>query len=161
MFLQFDNLNPAELNLAIEKVIQFHKIGTKVKFGKSTLGISVNFEVNFIADLCCVRCLETFTGEFNEHRHLDYIEGNDPFMKVEKMELKPSDIDKIYYTGSFIDISIGIRETIILAIPVAPLCKTNCFGLCPVCGKNLNKRKCKCQKERTGLFTLKEQTKPK
>lgn len=39
-----------------------------------------------------------------------------------------------------------------LSIPVAQLCKDNCRGLCPVCGKNKNKEKCDCKIEKAGLF---------
>ena len=64
-----------------------------------------------------------------------------------------SDADNIYYIGSRIDLSVGIRETIVLSIPIALLCKANCRGLCPVCGKNKNKEKCDCKTEKVGLFT--------
>ena len=47
-----------------------------------------------------------------------------------------------------LDISPDIREEIILDYPLKPLCSANCKGLCPVCGANLNKAKCKHAKNR-------------
>lgn len=35
-------------------------------------------------------------------------------------------------------------EQFILAMPVHPLCKPDCQGLCPECGANLNETKCSC-----------------
>lgn len=38
-------------------------------------------------------------------------------------------------------------EEFLLALPVKPLCKDSCKGLCPVCGNNLNNESCSCAKE--------------
>lgn len=35
-----------------------------------------------------------------------------------------------------------IRENLILDMPMSPLCKNNCLGLCPVCGINRNHESC-------------------
>jgi len=116
-------------------------------------GIAVSFEVNYVADLVCVRCLAPFTRRISVTTHLDYIEGVEPYAKIERVELQSTDIDRIYYQGSHIDIRIGIREAIILSIPIAPICVENCRGLCPVCGKNINEQSCGCRVEKTGSFT--------
>jgi uncharacterized protein len=42
-----------------------------------------------------------------------------------------------------------VRETIILALPLKPLCGEDCKGLCPVCGTDLNKSQCSCVREKT------------
>lgn len=130
-------------------------INARVVLNKKTLGVSADFNVNFITDLICARCLSTFKREFSESLHLDYIAGKDPLLSSEKVELKSGDIDRVYYIGPDIDISIGIRETILLALPTVPLCKEDCLGLCPKCGKNLNKGRCNCKTEPVGIFTPK------
>lgn len=109
--------------------------------------------MHFIARLICARCLHIFSGEFNTNLHFIYVKGRDPLTKIERVKLKPIDIDKIYYTGSQIDLRIGIREAIMLSIPIAPICKNTCRGLCPVCGKNRNKYTCECTVEKVGIFT--------
>jgi uncharacterized protein len=40
-----------------------------------------------------------------------------------------------------------IREEIVLNLPFTSLCSDNCKGLCPVCGKNLNREQCDCEDE--------------
>jgi uncharacterized protein len=45
----------------------------------------------------------------------------------------------------FVDLTPQMREDIILALPQRALCERNCKGLCPVCGKDLNKSACGCQ----------------
>jgi uncharacterized protein len=43
-----------------------------------------------------------------------------------------------------IDLTEGIREEIILNLPLKNLCSEDCLGLCPRCGKNLNEGPCGC-----------------
>jgi len=110
--------------------------------------------VHFIADFVCARCLEIFPREFDNNISLIYVRGKDPLSKAEQLKLKSTDIDKIYYTGSQLDVSIGIREAIVLSIPIALICKNTCRGLCPVCGKNRNKYSCDCTTEKVDPFTV-------
>jgi uncharacterized protein len=44
----------------------------------------------------------------------------------------------------YLDLDQDIREEIILEYPLNPLCKADCKGLCPRCGKNLNQELCNC-----------------
>ena len=41
-----------------------------------------------------------------------------------------------------VDITEDVRQEIILAYPMVPLCRPDCKGLCAVCGQNLNERLC-------------------
>lgn len=44
-----------------------------------------------------------------------------------------------------VDLTPRIREDMILALPHKTLCRTDCRGLCPSCGANLNERSCGCE----------------
>jgi len=46
-----------------------------------------------------------------------------------------------------------LRQEIILHFPVVSVCSKSCKGLCPVCGVDLNKENCSCDKEQ-GLKQL-------
>ena len=45
-----------------------------------------------------------------------------------------------------IDLDPLIREALLLALPLAPLCEAACQGICPTCGADLNERggQCSC-----------------
>ena len=43
-----------------------------------------------------------------------------------------------------LDLTPMVRETVLLGIPDAPLCRPDCRGLCPVCGTDLNAASCTC-----------------
>ncbi len=38
-----------------------------------------------------------------------------------------------------VDILPDVRDALVLAIPMVHLCRADCKGICPVCGKNLNR----------------------
>jgi len=50
--------------------------------------------------------------------------------------------DVIPYDGDEIDVGEMLREEMLLALPMAPLCSESCLGLCPSCGKDLNEGPC-------------------
>lgn len=47
-----------------------------------------------------------------------------------------------------IDIGKALCENIVLQMPNKVLCRSDCLGLCPDCGMNLNKGKCSCAENR-------------
>ncbi|MBE3589782.1 MAG: DUF177 domain-containing protein [Firmicutes bacterium] len=51
------------------------------------------------------------------------------------------------YTGSHIDLGEGLRQNLLLAAPPKHLCREDCLGLCPVCGRNRNLEPCACEPE--------------
>ncbi|MDE5879088.1 MAG: DUF177 domain-containing protein [Desulfovibrio sp.] len=46
-----------------------------------------------------------------------------------------------------LDLAAVCWEEFMLSLPVAPLCREECKGLCPVCGTNLNEGQCACERE--------------
>jgi len=55
-------------------------------------------------------------------------------------------IERLYDVNTpEIDISEEIREALLLAVPYRVLCRQDCRGLCPHCGKNLNAGSCGCK----------------
>jgi uncharacterized protein len=69
--------------------------------------------------------------------------------EIEAMPEEPDD-DLYYYAGDHLDLAPMLREQVILASPMHPLCDEECRGLCAKCGKNLNEGSCHCAAEPTG-----------
>ena len=46
-----------------------------------------------------------------------------------------------------VDLEPMVREAVVLALPLAPLCSDECRGLCPRCGADLNEGPCQCVPE--------------
>ncbi len=51
----------------------------------------------------------------------------------------------LHYAGGVVDLGEQIIEALALAVPMKPLCRENCKGLCPRCGGNLNNGPCECR----------------
>ncbi len=47
----------------------------------------------------------------------------------------------------FLDLSPMVRELSLLEVPIKPLCRPDCLGLCQECGQNLNEKDCGCPDE--------------
>jgi uncharacterized protein len=79
----------------------------------------------------CRRCLAEVTGaargEFQELFEPDAREGETYPLQHEHIDLEPL-----------------AREALLLELPLAPLCREDCRGLCPVCGVDRNRRPCRC-----------------
>lgn len=55
------------------------------------------------------------------------------------------DEDGYFFNGIELDLTKAIADSVILDLPTKILCSDDCLGVCPVCGKNLNKGACKCK----------------
>ncbi|MCX8052750.1 MAG: DUF177 domain-containing protein [Armatimonadetes bacterium] len=58
-------------------------------------------------------------------------------------ELPEEEKEPLFVDGIF-DLTEFLRQTILVALPIKPLCSEQCLGLCPRCGKNLNDGPCEC-----------------
>ena len=54
------------------------------------------------------------------------------------------EIEAGWFRGSAIDLGPYFRELLALALPVQPLCREDCRGLCPRCGVDRNVESCGC-----------------
>ena len=52
-----------------------------------------------------------------------------------------------FYTGDHVDLSPLLREEMILSLPTRPLCREDCPGLCPQCGRYRAAGSCDCHEE--------------
>ncbi len=94
-------------------------------------------EINCSLKCICDRCLDDFITTGNYSFTEEYTK-DELLAKTENMN---------YFSGDIINIGDLVRDTIILAQPVKYLCRPNCKGLCSVCGANLNKTECGCNRE--------------
>jgi len=62
-------------------------------------------------------------------------------------EEEAEDDDRYFYQGDHLDLAPMLREHVILAAPMQPICREECAGLCPRCGQDLNEGPCQCPAE--------------
>lgn len=90
----------------------------------------------------CSRCLDLYPQELEFSYEEVYTE--EPFRIIGK--LTEEDF-KYTIENNMVNVSKSVRENIIMNLPIKPLCREDCKGLCPICGKNLNREKCNCSSE--------------
>ena len=111
---------------------------------ESSVGdIRVRGHIKTTLETECVKCLETAAISVDSDFDLVYLpEG----VEAESGEIEISDKDAEigFYQGHGLELDNVVEEFLILAVPMRPVCKENCQGLCPNCGVNLNDKKCEC-----------------
>jgi len=104
--------------------------------------------------LICTRCLKSFTEPVEsgvellllvEERHRKRRTGEDA---GEGVELEEEDLGVVILHDDRFDTDPVLLEQLQLNIPMKPLCRPDCRGLCPVCGADRNAGGCSCS-ERT------------
>ncbi|MBI5682029.1 MAG: DUF177 domain-containing protein [Deltaproteobacteria bacterium] len=98
--------------------------------------------------LKCVRCLDEFECRIHSVLNRVFLKDSKERQKDGEQELSKEELDVNYYSGDELNILEIISEQIILDLPVQPLCRTDCMGLCPKCGADFNKGECNCTEER-------------
>ena len=106
----------------------------------------------------CVRCLNEYDELARIPFTADYL-GEEPPAKPQPKRAKPrteeeaadapiEDEEEPYsLVGDRLELAEMLREQIILATPMQPLCREDCRGLCLTCGQDLNERRCDCPEE--------------
>jgi uncharacterized protein len=95
-------------------------------------------------ELACSRCLEPFRVPVDAPFDLRYLPHAQNSGEGEQ-EIEEDDLNTAFYHDDVLDLGDLIREQFYLALPMKPLCRDECRGLCPRCGTNLNTGTCECR----------------
>jgi uncharacterized protein len=98
--------------------------------------------------LACSRCLEPITLPVDLPFDLLYLPHQEN-VGEEEVEVEDDDLTTAFYQNEEIDLGQLVLEQFYLAVPMKPLCRESCRGLCPECGTNLNTATCSCVREWT------------
>lgn len=107
--------------------------------------VIIEGRLNVAVSLNCGRCLndyvQTVAGDFT----LKAVpQPSATPNRAKETELLDDDMDDLYYNGNVLDLREVLQEQVILALPIAPVCKADCKGLCLNCGHDLNLGQCGC-----------------
>jgi uncharacterized protein len=93
----------------------------------------------------CSRCLEPFMQPISTH----FEEMYRPSVSVSTGAPLPAGEDEALQIDEHhvLDLTETARQYLLTAIPVKPVCRPDCQGLCPNCGANLNTEECRCSDE--------------
>lgn len=103
----------------------------------------------------CVRCLTQYDVELNEKLDLLYLPQSENVAlptdsgadSEDGRALVADELAVAYYREDQIDLGQMIFEQTMLSLPMKPLCRPECAGLCPSCGVNRNEASCDCNRD--------------
>jgi len=118
-------------------------IAGRVKFTLTNFGVVTVGDARAVLNLSCARCLESFhtptSISFEEEYRpvIDIATGLPTSMPHGEADFKLS-------PNHTLDLSEVIRQNLLLAVEIIPVCRQDCQGLCPNCGVNRNVEPCSC-----------------
>jgi len=115
----------------------------KVSLIRTDRGILVKGKLEAAVELSCSRCLNLFNCPITLNIEEEYFPTID--MASGASLLVPDEPDCFTINERHeLNLTEAIRQCALLAIPMKPLCREDCAGLCPNCGQNLNLGPCSC-----------------
>ncbi len=116
-----ESLSLEDLNLDNLKFTAPLRVSAQIE--EITNAVTVDLKLNGEISAICSRCLEPYDIDLKKNLKLNYT---------------------VKSLRDVINLDEDIRQELILGYPLRPLCSPNCKGLCPKCGRNLNKGGCSC-----------------
>ena len=103
-----------------------------IRATRTPQGILLQVDFHADVDLDCVRCLTSYKQSL-------YVEFTELYAFSQRYV---TDSGLLMPETGVIDLAPVLREYILLEIPISPLCRADCKGLCQMCGNNLNESPC-------------------
>jgi len=117
--------HPVELELRLESVME---------------GVLVTGTARATAEGECVRCLEPLEQELEAdfQEMFSYPDADDRGrVKAEPADDAEDDEDRLFLEDGLFDLEPVLRDAVVLALPMQPVCQEDCPGLCSECGARL------------------------
>lgn len=109
-----------------------------LRLQRTNRGIMVNGRVRTVARRTCIRCLDEFDEPVDLVLGEEFLPSVDPGSgAVLTRDLADADVARIDDHHE-LDLGPVLADELILAEPMHPLCRPDCRGLCPVCGRRLD-----------------------
>jgi uncharacterized protein len=125
---EFGVVEPVDLRMTIQKdKDRFRLVGT----------------IATVLELACSRCAEPYRLPVETDFDLRYLPQSQN--TGDEREVEEDDLSDAFYRDDEIDLRQMMDEQFYLALPMKPLCRTDCKGLCQNCGTNLNTQTCDCE----------------
>lgn len=105
--------------------------------------IRVKGDLSTRLEWACARCLEPVILDVQRNFDLLYRPQGADAGRAE-LSVTAAEAEVSYYEGEGLLLEDVIREQVLLAVPLKAICREDCKGLCPHCGKNLNNEQCSC-----------------
>ena len=146
-----EEIRPGVLDLGedLRQVETLHTAGraqlVEEQHGKHKIvkDIRLNGNLKTRVELACARCLEPVVQDVAHSFDLLYRPQGTDAGRAE-LSVTSAEAEVSYYQGEGLQLEEVLQEQVLLALPLKAICRDDCKGLCPHCGKNLNVQQCAC-----------------
>jgi uncharacterized protein len=114
--------------ISIPPDTKLNNLNGLVRVTRTAQGLLVQVKMQAYLPSECVRCLTDFAQ----------------LLTIDFTDLYAFSLNSVTESGLLLpetgklDLAPIVRDEMLLAVPISPLCRPDCKGLCPVCGENLN-----------------------
>ncbi len=129
----------------------FREVAGVVQLLRTDKGVLAQAEVHGLASDQCSRCLGHAKVEVEVYLEEEFYPTNYFEGFTERDDGASDGFDDpalCIYEDNILDLREAVRQNFVSAIPLAPVCREGCKGLCPSCSTNLNQEACKCSPEK-------------
>ncbi len=117
----------------------------KADFYRQGNNIHLSGKINGVLLLSCHRCLADCTEKVDrDFYYMLQAAENDLSLGMREISLGEDDLDVWNFVEGVIRLDEIFREQLLLQVPQKVLCSSECRGLCPHCGTDLNTGRCSC-----------------
>lgn len=121
--------------------------GGRVRLMRIDDGIMATAEITTVVRMECGRCLEPIEQPLT----VRFTETYRPTIDLATGAALPIEENEDYFAiddKHVLDITEAVRQYILTDIPLSPVCRDECAGLCPICGADRNRVECECRTEK-------------
>ncbi len=114
-----------------------------VRLDRTNSGILARGSATASVNAACARCL----NPVDVRQRIDFSVEYEPSIDIDSGKPLPAPENEMVFVISpnhLLDLGEALRQNILAALPISPLCRPDCAGLCPSCGANRNDEPCDC-----------------
>ncbi|HTR98515.1 MAG TPA: DUF177 domain-containing protein [Bacteroidota bacterium] len=116
-----------------------NEVDVQATLEKSSGQLFLRARVSTSAEVACDRCVTLFQQPLQSKYQMYYL-----WEEPEEDRYDPSEVQVLTPGQTVLDLTDDVRQTVLLSLPLKHVCREECKGLCPLCGKNLNEGSCNC-----------------
>ena len=136
-------LAPDDIDLDTEGVRIVDDISVIGELSKNAAKTDVRGSIQAPVEIDCTRCLTPVRKDLDIVIEADFVD-KELLPDSRETHLESNDLDTDVIDGNELDLNEVVREQILLNLPETVLCREDCKGICPQCGKDLNEGDCQC-----------------
>jgi len=135
------DFKPAELGF--DESVGLSAVAVEGELTHAAPNFLLSARLDYRQTVPCDRCLRPVESDAGSRLELLVVERPRAAEGGER-KLEEDELGVVEVTGEILDTAPLVAEQVQLDLPVHPLCREDCRGLCPRCGANLNDGPCAC-----------------